>query len=184
MLYGFGKSSLCKMLEIFDYSVILPFMTADLGTQKKFSCFLKSTFNQATLTRQITGQKEELKNLKQQYRKLLGFALKEGGENLNWIKRFLLQDIIKAGFDTFESLAKQKPQQATTYFSFEDKAVKELNPYLLKFVIRTCIDNRSKLLQSSKTILPTLFSMALSMVVKFWNNNERLMIQRMLHACM
>ena len=37
MLYGFSKSSLCRMLEIFDYSVILPFMTTDLGTQKKFS---------------------------------------------------------------------------------------------------------------------------------------------------
>jgi hypothetical protein len=110
MLYGFSKSSLCRMLEIFDYSVILPFMTTDLGTQKKFSCFLKSTFNQATLTRQITGQKEELKNLKKQYHKLLSFTLKEGGENLNWIKRFLLQDIIKAGFETFASLAKQKPQ--------------------------------------------------------------------------
>jgi hypothetical protein len=85
-------------------------MTTDLGTQKKFSCFIKSTFNQATLTRQITGQKEELKNLKKQYRKLLSFTLKEGGENLNWIKRFLLQDIIKAGFETFASLAKQKPQ--------------------------------------------------------------------------
>jgi hypothetical protein len=47
---------------------------------------------------------------------------------------------------------------------------------LLKFVIRSCIDNRSKLLKASKTILPTLFSMALGMIVKFWNNNERLMI--------
>jgi len=36
----------------------------------------------------------------------------------------------------------------------------------------------------SKTILPTLFSMCLGMVVKFWNNSERKMLQRMLHTCM
>jgi len=51
MLVSFSKSTLCKMFEIFDYANIMPFMTGDLATQKKFSCFLKSTYNQATLTR-------------------------------------------------------------------------------------------------------------------------------------
>jgi len=110
--------------------------------------------------------------------------MKEGGENLNWARRFLIQDVIKAGFDTFEALAKQKPQNSVTYFGFEEKAVKELNPYLLRFVTKVCIENRSAILQKSKTILPTLFSMCLAVVVKFWNNGERLMLQHMLHSCM
>jgi len=40
---------------------------------------------------------------------LLGFCLAEGGENLQWIRRFLLNDILKAGFATFDSLKTQKP---------------------------------------------------------------------------
>lgn len=75
LLVSFSKNSLCKMFEIFSFGEILPFMTKDLGTQKKFSCFLKSIFNQATLTRQITGQKEELKRTKKELSKLLSFAL-------------------------------------------------------------------------------------------------------------
>jgi len=70
------------------------------------------------------------------------------------------------------------------YFGFEDKAVSELNPHMLKFVVKVCIEGRSKLLQISKTILPTMFSMCLATMVKFWNNQERTMIQRMLHTCM
>jgi|688.fasta_scaffold150970_2 hypothetical protein len=29
-----------------------------------------------------------------------------------------------------------------------------------------------------------MFSMCLAMVVKFWNNNERKLVQTMLHSCM
>ena len=64
ILYQFGMNSLVKLLELADYNVVMPFLTSDLGTQKKFSCFIKSTMHQATLTRQITGQKGELKQLK------------------------------------------------------------------------------------------------------------------------
>lgn len=95
-----------------------------------------------------------------------------------------MQDILKAGFTTFESLKNQKPQAVSTYFSTEEKGIQELNPYLLKYVIKVTLDNRSKVLQSSKTILPTMFSMCLAMVVKFWNNNERKLVQTMLHSCM
>lgn len=95
-----------------------------------------------------------------------------------------MQDILKAGLATFESLKRQKPQQATTYFSTEAKATQELNPYLLKFVVKILIENRSKIVRESKTILPTLFSMCLATVVKFWNNSERKLVQRMLHSCM
>ena len=109
MLVAYSKNSLVKMLEVNQYENIMPFFTVDLGTQKKFSCFLKSTMNQATLTRQITGQKTELKKLKQELRKLINFALKQGGEDRNWVRRFLMQDILKAGFITFESLKVEKP---------------------------------------------------------------------------
>jgi len=55
MLVAISKNSLCMMFEIFDHKTIMPFMTTDLAQEKKFSCFLKSIYNQATLTRQITG---------------------------------------------------------------------------------------------------------------------------------
>ena len=45
MLVAISKNSLCMMFEIFDHETIMPFMTTDLGQQKKFSCFLKSIFN-------------------------------------------------------------------------------------------------------------------------------------------
>lgn len=84
-----------------------------------------------------------------------------------------MQDILKAGLITFESLKRQKPQQATQYFSKEEKAITELNPYLLKFITKIVIENRSKIVRESKTILPTLFSMCLATVIKFFNNSER-----------
>lgn len=95
-----------------------------------------------------------------------------------------MQDILKAGLITFESLKRQKPQQATQYFSKEEKAITELNPYLLKFITKIVIENRSKIVRESKTILPTLFSMCLATVIKFFNNSERNLVQRMLHSCM
>jgi hypothetical protein len=82
------------MIEIFAFSTIFPLLTTDLGTEKKFSCFLKSMFNQAQLTKQITGQKEDLKQTKAELKKLLTYALKEGGESQSWARRFMMQDII------------------------------------------------------------------------------------------
>jgi hypothetical protein len=54
----------------------------------------------------------------------------------------------------------------------------------LKFIVKVSLEGRSQLLRKSKTILPTLFSMCLAMMVKFWHNNERFLMQRLLHACM
>ena len=51
-------------------------------------------------------------------------------------------------------------------------------------MIKILIENRAKVLQISKSILPALFSMCLGMVIKFWNQSERKLVQRLLHSCM
>jgi hypothetical protein len=59
-----------------------------------------------------------------------------------------------------------------------------LTPYLLKFGISLMLENRAKWLVSNNSYLPNLFSLAVGMILKFWNSTkENVIITKLLHSC-
>jgi len=98
--------------------------------------------------------------------------------------RFLADDIIRAGCETLKQLQDKKSDVPSKFFTNEDQNITLLTPYMLKFGISLFIENRAKWLTENNSYLPNLFSMAVGMILKFWNTTkENAIITKLLHSC-
>ena len=154
-----------------DLANLIPSLLKDDSSQKQLACFIKSSFNQAILTRKSTGQKTEVRSLKEMLRRLFKFCVSDPTYT-NFIHKFVFEDIIQAGKLTIDALKAEKPKAVSAHFATEDIAIVQLNPYLLKFVGNMLMENSPDWLVASKTYLPCLFSLCFSFLVKFWDKKD------------
>ena len=154
-----------------DLANLIPSLLKDDSSQKQLACFIKSSFNQAILTRKSTGQKTEVRSLKEMLRRLFKFCVSDPTYT-KFIHKFVFEDIILAGKLTIDALKAEKPKAVSAHFATEDIAIVQLNPYLLKFVGNMLMENSPDWLLASKTYLPCLFSLCFSFLVKFWDKKD------------
>jgi hypothetical protein len=171
LFISYAKSSLLDLMSKGDLANLIPSLLKDDSSQKQLACFIKSSFNQAILTRKSTGQKTEVRSLKEMLRRLFKFCVSDPIYT-KFIHKFVFEDIIQAGKLTIDALKAEKPKAVSAHFATEDIAIVQLNPYLLKFVGNMLMENSPDWLVASKTYLPCLFSLCFSFLVKFWDKKD------------
>ncbi len=171
LFMSYAKSSLLDLMRKGDLASLIPSLLKDEASQKQLACFIKSSFNQAILTRKSTGQKTEVRSLKEMLRRLFKFCIADPTYT-KFIHKFVFEDIIQAGKLTLDALKSEKPKAVSAHFATEDIAIVQLNPYLLKFVSNILMENSPDWLLGSKTYLPCLFSLCFSFLVKFWDKKD------------
>lgn len=153
--------------------------------QKRLSCYLKSTYNQATMTKKATGQKHEVKALKVMLRRLFAFCNQQGNSDAkDFMRRFVHEDVLQGAQASANSIWTLKTESVSKHFSTDEIAVQECNPYLLKFVTSLLLENRSAIFTESKTYLPCFFATIMSHIIKFWDNSEMKIVKDLLTSAM
>lgn len=76
----------------------------------------------------------------------------------------------------------EKTKKVTDYFQIEAKAVKGLNPYLLRFMCSQLVKEDSNDLLSIKNCLPTLLDLHLCMVLYFQDHKS--LVTKLLKSCL
>jgi len=102
----------------------------------------------------------------------------------DFVHRFIYEDIILPAGVSAKTIWKSKNETASTHFSTDEVAVLECNPYLLKFMVSVTLAERFPVFISSKTFLPTLFSLCITHAVKFWDKKEMKVVHSLLNSAM
>lgn len=101
----YASKSLVLVLQNAELKDMIPILFSSQERRDRFSCFLKSNFNQAQLTFNNTGQKGHLKSLKALMRKLFEFCLNSQNSDCEkFIHSFIHKDIILPGIETLKKL--------------------------------------------------------------------------------
>lgn len=93
----YAGQTLLLLLKHSELSQVLPILFSSRENESRFTCFLKSNFNIAQLSRKQTGQKGDLKSLKALWRRVFEFCSKEENGCQGYIQRFLHDDILLPG---------------------------------------------------------------------------------------
>lgn len=81
-------------------------------------------------------------------------------------------------------LKEKKTDVPSKFFTNDDQNMTLLTPYMLRFGISLMIENRTKWLTTDASYLPNLFSLAVGMILKFWNiTKENKIITQLLSTC-
>jgi hypothetical protein len=78
-----------------------------------------------------------------------------------------------------------KAQEPHKFFTSEEKNIKMLSPYMLKFTISLLLENGASWLTSQPCYMKSLFGLCTSMMVKFWNTGkEKKVVKDLLTSCL
>ena len=156
-----------------DLEILMQSIVSSEKSSKQLACYFKSSFNQAWLTQNQTGQKSEMKTVKGLVHRILSFCLKSEKPALRkFVHQFLQDDVIESGLATMKALETVKPKSIADYFAKEDTAIEQLHPNFLILIVEIILENRYDKLTESKTYLPAIFSLAMAMFVRFWTTDQ------------
>lgn len=173
LLVTYAKQVLKDVLHKGSLENLVPAMLETSSKQKRLACYLKSSYNQATLTRKATGQRAEVRALREMFRRLFTFCISKGNTDAkDFVRRFVHEDVLQGAIKSAESVWTLKSEPVNKHFATDEIAIQECNPYLLKFVTSMMLENRVDMLTESKTYLPQVFSIIMANIVKFWDNAE------------
>jgi len=185
LLVNYAKQALKDVLHKGSLESLIPALLQSSSKQKRLACYLKSSYNQATLTRKATGQKGEVLALREMMRRLFAYCTEQGNTDAkNFMRRFVHEDVLQGAKKSAESIWKDKAEAVSKRFSTDEIAIQECNPYMLKFVTSLLLENRSSIITESKTYLPNLFSTIIAHMVKFWDNGEMKIVKVLLTSAM
>ena len=80
--------------------------------------------------------------------------------------------MLEGGINTFKEFKKEKPGKVVQYFQSEDRAVNQLNPYLLSFFISYLLKKDEQVLLSISNCIPNLINIHLAMIIYFQDDKK------------
>jgi len=95
LLVTYAKKVLKDVLHKGSLENLVPAMLETSSKQKRLACYLKSSYNQATLTRKATGQRAEVRALREMFRRLFTFCISSGNTDAkDFVRRFVHEDVL------------------------------------------------------------------------------------------
>ncbi|CDW84904.1 hect e3 ubiquitin [Stylonychia lemnae] len=157
-----SRKALVSILANSDLSTFLPGVMKDKKSQKIFTCFIRTAFNDALILYLNTGQKNQYKTIKSIIRKLFKFC-DESPEFSNYLRNFLRFDIIQSSVLTITKMKQNPGKSVKEYFNTEHIILNELNPYLFIYVASQFLRKYPSFIQEQPKYIPAMFNYALCM---------------------
>ena len=86
----------------------------------------------------------------------------------DFFRYFFENEIIVSGLLSVKDFNQTSAKSVIDYFNIEERAIKMLNPYLMRFFTKLLIKTKSKLFGQVSNSLTNLMNLHLLMVVQFY----------------
>lgn len=130
------NESFFRLLKNSKTEDVIPVILSSTSQQRRFTDFMLAQLNTAIIQMLQSGQKEQYSAIKHKLIEVFEFTAKH--DNLkNYLGDFVASEVVLKGISTVLNLKNKKPSGLLDFYTSQEQAAQNLNPYTLRLTVNT-----------------------------------------------